>query len=65
VAMKVQIKKDRKAFDTFKKTLLNFAKISTAPIKTSTNITGEYFELEMPHCNTDTFQIFLNEFSEK
>ena len=28
-------------------------------------ITGEHFELEMPHCNTDTFQLFLNEFSEK
>jgi transposase len=28
-------------------------------------ITGDHFELEMPHCNTDTFQIFLNEFSEK
>jgi transposase len=26
-------------------------------------ITGDHFELEMPHCNTDTFQIFLNEFS--
>lgn len=25
-------------------------------------ITGDHFELEMPHCNTDTFQIFLNEF---
>jgi transposase len=28
-------------------------------------ITGDHFELEMPHCNTDTFQIFLNELSEK
>lgn len=28
-------------------------------------ITGDHFELEMPHCNTDTFQVFLNEFSEK
>lgn len=28
-------------------------------------ITGEHFELEMPHCNTDTFQVFLNEFSKK
>lgn len=28
-------------------------------------ITGEHFELEMPHCNTETFQIFLNEFSQK
>jgi transposase len=28
-------------------------------------ITGDHFELEMPHCNTDTFQIFLNEFSLK
>lgn len=27
-------------------------------------ITGDHFELEMPHCNADTFQIFLNEFSE-
>jgi len=26
-------------------------------------ITGEHFELELPNCNTDTFQIFLNEFS--
>jgi transposase len=26
-------------------------------------ITGDHFELEMPYCNTDTFQIFLNEFS--
>jgi len=28
-------------------------------------ITGDHFELEMPHCNTETFQIFLNEFSQK
>ena len=28
-------------------------------------ITGDHFELEMPHCNTDTFQVFLNEFSQK
>ena len=28
-------------------------------------ITGEHFELEMPHCNSDNFQIFLNEFSQK
>ena len=28
-------------------------------------ITGDHFELEMPHCNTDTFQVFLNEFSAK
>lgn len=28
-------------------------------------ITGNHFELEMPHCNADTFQIFLNEFSKK
>ena len=28
-------------------------------------ITGDHFELEMPHCNTDTFQVFLNEFSKK
>ena len=28
-------------------------------------ITGDHFELEMPHCNTDTFQIYLNEFSLK
>ena len=28
-------------------------------------ITGDHFELEMPHCNTDTFQIFLNEFSKR
>jgi transposase len=26
-------------------------------------ITGDHFELEMPHCNSETFQIFLNEFS--
>jgi transposase len=25
--------------------------------------TGDHFELEMSHCNTDTFQVFLNEFS--
>lgn len=28
-------------------------------------ITGDHFELEMPHCNTDTFQLFLNEFSKE
>lgn len=28
-------------------------------------ITGEHFELEMPDCNANTFQIFLNEFSGK
>jgi transposase len=28
-------------------------------------ITGEHFELELPNCNTDTFQIFLNEFSKQ
>lgn len=27
-------------------------------------ITGDHFELEMPNCNTDTFQLFLNEFSQ-
>jgi transposase len=26
-------------------------------------ITGDHFELEMPYCNTDTFQAFINEFS--
>jgi len=26
-------------------------------------ITGEHFELEMPCCNKETFQIYLNEFS--
>jgi len=26
-------------------------------------ITGNHFELEMPHCNTDIFQVYLNEFS--
>jgi transposase len=26
-------------------------------------INGDHFELEMPHCNADTFQIYLNEFS--
>ena len=30
-----------------------------------TPITGDHFELEMPYCNTDTFQIFLNEFSKR
>lgn len=25
--------------------------------------TGEHFELELPNCNTDTFQVFLDEFS--
>lgn len=28
-------------------------------------ITGDHFELEMPLCNTETFQLFLNEFSMK
>jgi transposase len=28
-------------------------------------ITGEQFTLEMPHCNGDTFQIYLNEFSKQ
>lgn len=28
-------------------------------------ITGDHFELEMPLCNTETFQLFLNEFSIK
>ena len=28
-------------------------------------ITGEHFELELPFCNTNTFQIYLNEFSKK
>lgn len=28
-------------------------------------ITGDHFELEMPHCNAETFQIYLNEFSKK
>lgn len=27
-------------------------------------ITGDHFELEMPCCNTDTFQVFLDQFSE-
>ena len=27
--------------------------------------TGEHFELEMPQCNSDSFQIFLNEFSQQ
>jgi hypothetical protein len=26
-------------------------------------ITGEHFELEMPNCNAEAFQAFLNEFS--
>ncbi len=25
--------------------------------------TGDHFELELSHCNSDTFQVFLNEFS--
>jgi transposase len=28
-------------------------------------ITGDHFEMEMPCCNTDTFQIFLDEFSKE
>lgn len=28
-------------------------------------ITGNHFELELPHCNTQTFQLFLNEFSQQ
>lgn len=28
-------------------------------------ITGAHFELELPECNTETFQIFLDQFSEK
>lgn len=28
-------------------------------------ITGDHFELEMPYCNADTFQLFLDEFSQK
>ena len=28
-------------------------------------ITGNHFELELPHCNTDTFQVYLNEFSKQ
>lgn len=28
-------------------------------------ITGDHFELEMPHCNADTFQAYLNELSKK
>lgn len=28
-------------------------------------ITGDHFELELPHCNTEMFQLFLNQFSEK
>ena len=27
-------------------------------------ITGHHFELELPHCNTETFQLFLDEFSQ-
>jgi hypothetical protein len=26
-------------------------------------ITGDHFELELPDCNTDSFQIFLEQFS--
>ena len=29
----------------------------------SPQITGDHFELEMPYCNTDTFQVYLHEFS--
>ncbi len=25
--------------------------------------TGDHFELELPHCNTDNFQVYLDEFS--
>lgn len=28
-------------------------------------ITGDHFELEMPYCNTETFQVYLNEFSKR
>jgi transposase len=28
-------------------------------------INGDHFELEMPHCSADTFQIYLNEFSKR
>jgi transposase len=28
-------------------------------------ITGDHFELEFPHCNSDNFQIFLDEFSKE
>jgi transposase len=28
-------------------------------------ITGDHFELEIPFCNTDTFEVFLNEFSKE
>ena len=28
-------------------------------------ISGDYFLLEMPHCNSDTFQVFLNKLSEE
>lgn len=28
-------------------------------------ITGDHFELELPHCNTNTFQVFLDEFSKQ
>jgi transposase len=27
--------------------------------------TGAHFELELPHCNSDNFQLFLNEFSKE
>jgi transposase len=26
--------------------------------------TGDHFELELPHCNADTFQTYLNEFAQ-
>ena len=28
-------------------------------------VNGDKFLLELPHCNTDNFQLFLNEFSEQ
>ncbi len=27
--------------------------------------TGDHFELELPHCNSNNFQLFLNEFSKE
>ena len=28
-------------------------------------LTGDHFELEMPHCNADNFQLFLNAFAQQ
>lgn len=38
---------------------------STYLYGTFSPITGEHFELELPACNTENFQLFLNEFSKE